>query len=171
MEEKLTVIEAIEKVKEHLTEQVKIDNTPRGKGGGAFLVALRYGELKHERPKILDYLTNAIVELKVVEEKVSSPVVNEDDDLNAEDILNKVFEADGIKKGWLPESKRAVLKAMHQFASVRKRENLINGLAEIYALGIDEAATVTEICDEVLDKSGALLGEVRFVVRKLKGIT
>ena len=36
-------------------------------------------------------------------------------------------------------------------------------LAEIYGRGISEAALVAEICDEVLDRSGALLGEVRQV--------
>jgi hypothetical protein len=36
-------------------------------------------------------------------------------------------------------------------------------LAEIYRRGVRESALVAEICDEVLDRSGALLGEVRQV--------
>ena len=37
----------------------------------------------------------------------------------------------------------------------------IKKLAEIYRRGIKESALVAEICDEVLDRSGGLLGEVR----------
>ena len=37
----------------------------------------------------------------------------------------------------------------------------IRKLAEIYKRGIKESVLVAEICDEVLDRSGRLLGEVR----------
>jgi hypothetical protein len=42
----------------------------------------------------------------------------------------------------------------------------IEKLAEIYKRGTKEAALVAEICDEVLDRSGALLGEVREAAQK-----
>lgn len=37
----------------------------------------------------------------------------------------------------------------------------IDALARIYCRGINEACLVAEICDTILDPSGALLGEVR----------
>ena len=48
----------------------------------------------------------------------------------------------------------------------------IEQLGEIYAQGTTQACIVAKICDEVLDKSGALLGKVRKVARfKMYGIT
>ena len=41
----------------------------------------------------------------------------------------------------------------------------INALAEIYIRSTHDAAVVATICDEVIDRSGKLLGEVRNVVR------
>jgi hypothetical protein len=41
----------------------------------------------------------------------------------------------------------------------------IEKLAEIYSKSIDDAFIVAKICDEVLDTSGILLGEVRKVAR------
>ena len=38
-------------------------------------------------------------------------------------------------------------------------------LAEIYSRSTDRASIVAEICDEVLDGSGALLGEVRRIAK------
>lgn len=37
----------------------------------------------------------------------------------------------------------------------------IQKLAEMYRRSVHDAALVAEICDEVIDRSGALLGEVR----------
>ena len=39
-------------------------------------------------------------------------------------------------------------------------------LAEIYSQNTKTAFVVATICDEVLDKSGGLLGEVRSIARK-----
>jgi len=44
-------------------------------------------------------------------------------------------------------------------------EKQIDKLAEIYSQNTHDAYIVASICDEVLDKSGALLGEVRKVAR------
>ena len=44
-------------------------------------------------------------------------------------------------------------------------EKQIDKLAEIYSKNIHDACIVATICDEVLDRSGALLGEVRKVAR------
>jgi len=44
-------------------------------------------------------------------------------------------------------------------------ETDINALASIYEKSTHDAAVVATICDEVIDRSGALLGEVRKVVR------
>jgi len=44
-------------------------------------------------------------------------------------------------------------------------ETRVRALAEIYKKGVHEAAMVATICDEVIDRSGRLLGEVRNVVR------
>ena len=41
----------------------------------------------------------------------------------------------------------------------------IKKLAEIYSKNVHDACIVATICDEVLDKSGALLGEVRKIAR------
>jgi len=47
----------------------------------------------------------------------------------------------------------------------------INKLAEIYSKSTHDAFVVATICDEVIDKSGALLGEVRKMARfKIYGI-
>jgi len=43
----------------------------------------------------------------------------------------------------------------------------IDKLAEIYSKNTHDAFIVATICDEVIDKSGALLGRVRVVARKL----
>ena len=42
----------------------------------------------------------------------------------------------------------------------------IEKLAEIYKKNVHDAFIVATICDEVIDRSGALLGEVRKVARK-----
>ena len=42
----------------------------------------------------------------------------------------------------------------------------IDKLAELYSKDPHDAFIVATICDEVLDKSGALLGRVRVVARK-----
>ena len=42
----------------------------------------------------------------------------------------------------------------------------IEKLAELYNKGIYDACIVATICDEVIDYSGALLGEVRIVARE-----
>ena len=47
-------------------------------------------------------------------------------------------------------------------------ETRINSLAEMYKRSIHDAAIVATICDEVIDRSGKLLGEVRKVVRNEK---
>jgi hypothetical protein len=44
-------------------------------------------------------------------------------------------------------------------------DSKIEKLAEIYAKSIDDALIVAKICDEALDTSGALLGEVRKAAR------
>lgn len=41
----------------------------------------------------------------------------------------------------------------------------IKRLAEIYQQSTHDAAIVAKICDDVIDRSGRLLGEVRKVVR------
>ena len=41
----------------------------------------------------------------------------------------------------------------------------IEKLADIYSKDMHNAFIVAEICDEVIDKSGALLGEVRKIAR------
>ena len=46
----------------------------------------------------------------------------------------------------------------------------IEKLAEIYNLDLHSAYIVATICDEALDYSGALLGEVRKVAREKRGI-
>ena len=46
----------------------------------------------------------------------------------------------------------------------------INKLVEIYGRNRSNACIVAELCDEVLDKSGKLLGEIREASRLLKGI-
>ena len=38
-------------------------------------------------------------------------------------------------------------------------------LAEIYSRSTDRASVVAEICDEILDRTGRLLGEVRKIAR------
>ena len=38
-------------------------------------------------------------------------------------------------------------------------------LAEIYSRDTKTACVVAEICDEVLDRTGALLGEIRSIAR------
>lgn len=43
----------------------------------------------------------------------------------------------------------------------------IKKLAEIYRRGIKESVLIAEICDEVLDRSGGLLGEVRDAAQKI----
>jgi hypothetical protein len=43
-------------------------------------------------------------------------------------------------------------------------------LAEIYKRGVHEAAIVAEICDEALDRSGVLLGEVRQAAQQLGAV-
>jgi len=43
----------------------------------------------------------------------------------------------------------------------------IDKLAELYSKSTHDAFIVATICDEVLDKSGHLLGRVRVVARKL----
>ena len=43
----------------------------------------------------------------------------------------------------------------------------IDKLAELYSKNTHDAFIVATICDEVIDKSGALLGRVRVVARKL----
>jgi len=45
------------------------------------------------------------------------------------------------------------------------KKEQIKKLAEIYKNNTHDACIVAEICDEVLDKSGALLGEVRKIAR------
>lgn len=42
----------------------------------------------------------------------------------------------------------------------------VKKLAEIYQQSTHDAAIVAKICDEVIDRSGRLLGEVRKAVRK-----
>ena len=46
------------------------------------------------------------------------------------------------------------------------KKEQIEQLAEIYSNNTHDAFIVATICDEVLDKSGALLGEVRKIARK-----
>ena len=46
-----------------------------------------------------------------------------------------------------------------------KREELVNRLASVY---YKDMLMVATICDEVLDRTGALLGDVRKVARKNK---
>ena len=43
----------------------------------------------------------------------------------------------------------------------------IDKLAEIYSRDTQTAFVVAEICDEVLDRSGALLGRVRVIARQM----
>ena len=47
-------------------------------------------------------------------------------------------------------------------------ETRIATLAHIYKQGIHEAAIVATICDQVIDRSGKLLGEVRKIIREEK---
>ena len=47
-------------------------------------------------------------------------------------------------------------------------ETRINALAEIYMRSTHDAAVVATICDDVIDRSGKLLGLVRDVVRTKK---
>jgi len=45
-------------------------------------------------------------------------------------------------------------------------ETRVRALAEIYKRSVHDAAMVATICDDVIDRSGKLLGEVRKVVRR-----
>lgn len=45
-------------------------------------------------------------------------------------------------------------------------ERIITGLAKEYMKSTTQAAIIARICDETLDRSGQLLGEVRKVARK-----
>jgi len=47
-------------------------------------------------------------------------------------------------------------------------ETRVRALAEIYKKGVHEAAMVATICDDVIDRSGKLLGDVRNIVRNEK---
>ena len=45
-------------------------------------------------------------------------------------------------------------------------ETRINALAEIYMRSTHDAAVVATICDEVIDRTGGFLGELRKIIRK-----
>ena len=47
-------------------------------------------------------------------------------------------------------------------------EEQINKLAEIYKRSTHDASVVATICDEVIDRTGGVLGEVRKAVRNEK---
>ena len=55
--------------------------------------------------------------------------------------------------------------ALKELKSFIYDETRINALAEIYIRSTHDAAVVATICDDVIDRSGKLLGEVRKVVR------
>lgn len=55
--------------------------------------------------------------------------------------------------------------ALKELKSFVYDETRINALAEIYKRSTYDAAVVATICDEVIDRSGELLGKVRKVVR------
>ena len=55
--------------------------------------------------------------------------------------------------------------ALKELKSYIYDETRINALAEIYIRSTHDAAVVATICDDVIDRSGKLLGEVRNVVR------
>lgn len=61
--------------------------------------------------------------------------------------------------------KRSDLDVIKEYVYDQTR---INALAEIYKQSIHDAAMVATICDQVIDRSGRLLGEVRDVVRNKK---
>lgn len=44
---------------------------------------------------------------------------------------------------------------------VKMQEKLENDLASIYIQSIPDAATISRLCDQRLDKSGAMLGRIR----------
>jgi len=48
---------------------------------------------------------------------------------------------------------------------MKTQTNIEDGLAKIYSRDTKTACIVAEICDEVLDKSGGLLGRVRVIAR------
>lgn len=50
--------------------------------------------------------------------------------------------------------------------TIKLDERIIKGLAKEYKKGVYEAVIVANICDETLDRSGQLLGEVREEARK-----
>lgn len=47
------------------------------------------------------------------------------------------------------------------------REQMIDTLASVYIISYPAAAAVAKICDEKLDRSGRLLGEVRIAAKEL----
>ena len=51
---------------------------------------------------------------------------------------------------------------------ITKDETRINALAEIYKRSTHDAAIVADICDNVIDRTGGFLGELRKVVRNEK---
>ena len=90
MEKKLTITEALEVVRKHLTEQIKVDRSPNSGGSSAFLQGMRAQELKHERFDMLDHLTNALTELKVLknEAEIVQKLVNSDDESKVDPCRN-----------------------------------------------------------------------------------
>lgn len=62
-------------------------------------------------------------------------------------------------------------KALNLFYHLLKENEMnkeqIDKLAWIYSQSTHDAFIVAKICDEVLDKSGHLLGRVRVVARKM----
>ena len=58
--------------------------------------------------------------------------------------------------------------AINELLDYVYNESRVKALAEIYKDGPHSAVIVAKICDEVIDRTGKLLGEVRKIVRDEK---
>lgn len=65
----------------------------------------------------------------------------------------------------MEELQERVVEFEDRFAKMQ--EKLENDLASIYIQGITDAATISRLCDQRLDKSGAMLGRVRNIAAAL----
>ena len=77
---------------------------------------------------------------------------------------------DNMTGGWMVCAHCALEETINEQEEIsnRQRERFIKGLAVIYNKGLEHAVVVAEVCDMQLDRSGALLGEVREIARQLR---
>ena len=68
--------------------------------------------------------------------------------------------------------KQTVTKIEKKFEDVfsKMQEELENRLAAVYNLSVSDAATIGKLCDDRLDRSGAMLGRVRDIAAALERI-